>query len=97
MPFGQVSNCRHCLHKLGSSKFTARGTGEIERDLGIHFVHVPLIMNRFFNETGRHPEDDGPSQEFALSTTLRANAQVLAAETETLDQRAVTLDVDVRR
>ena len=34
-------------------------------------------------------------QEFALSATLRASAQVLAAETETLDQRAVTLDVDV--
>ena len=56
-----------------------------------------------FRSYARHRTQNGPPprrmtarlQEFALSATLRVSAQVLAAETETLDQRAVTLDVDV--
>ena len=42
------------------------------------------------------PKDDGPSARVrVVIDTALANAQVLAAESQTLDQRAVTLDVDV--
>ena len=57
---------------------------------------APVTFAHQATKRAATPKDDGPSARVrVVSDAPRFSAQVLAAQSETLDQRAVTLDVDV--